>query len=88
MFRGGNLLISLAELPRYRLGPRLSGQSADVEGISVKISEDAKGCVVFFGLPAENDSIRYGGTGFLVRVKDGELGFGYLVTCRHVAKFL
>ena len=60
----------------------------DVEGINVKISEDAKGCVVFFGVPIGNDAIDYGGTGFLVRITDGELGFGYLVTCRHLAKAL
>jgi len=57
-------------------------------GTQVKISEDAKGCVVFFGFPTEDVPIKYGGTGFLVRITEGGLGFGYLVTCRHVAKAL
>ena len=54
----------------------------------MKISGDAKGCVVFFGKTTLRAPIEYGGTGFLVSITDGELGFGYLVTCRHVARDL
>jgi len=32
----------------------------------VRISEDLRKCVVFFGVPASKGGIEYGGTGFLV----------------------
>jgi hypothetical protein len=55
----------------------------------MRVSEDAKRCVVFFGTDGEGpDKIDYGGTGFLAVDLQGETGFPVLVTCRHVAKSL
>jgi len=70
-------------LPLYRLG-----QSIDVAfgGIPVRISDDIRRAVVFFGVPTEKKPIEYGGTGFLVAYKAGtDFPFTYLLTARHVA---
>jgi hypothetical protein len=56
----------------------------------VRISEDARQHVVFFGIASPpKGEIAYGGTGFLVGIqgRDGQ-PHPYIVTCRHVAKAL
>jgi hypothetical protein len=53
----------------------------------MRIDDDLRKCVVFFGLPddsPEGGGIRCGGTGFLLRYEE----FGYIVTARHVAETL
>lgn len=54
----------------------------------MRIGEDARRSVVFFGVPTERKPIEYGGTGFLVSFPDGDFAFTYLATARHVAKEL
>lgn len=53
----------------------------------MRISEDVRRCVVFFGIETDR-GIQYGGTGFLVGIVEQGLVVSYLVTCRHVAKAL
>jgi hypothetical protein len=54
----------------------------------VRIGEDARRCVVFFGIQTL-EGLRYGGTGVLLNwVEDDGTGTPYLVTCRHVARHL
>jgi hypothetical protein len=74
------------------LGPRQHLQNG---GFTVRINEDARKCVVFFGVPSPNakpdsdgERWHYGGTGFLVTHTEGPLHFQYLVTCAHAAKEL
>jgi hypothetical protein len=64
-------------------------------GLTVRVSEDARRCVVFFGISVPEgdsapDGIEYGGTGFFVQYRDEEFGlqWPYLVTARHVAEAL
>lgn len=53
----------------------------------MRVFDDARQCVVFFGVPSA-DGITYGGTGFLVAdLEDGE-PVPFLVTAAHVAKAL
>jgi hypothetical protein len=54
----------------------------------VRISENARRCVVFFGVAAPEDKIEYGGTGFLIDWVEGDLHWPHLVTARHVAEAL
>ena len=62
----------------------------------MRISEDAKKCVVFIGIhspptagSAATSEIKYAGTGFLVSNMDADGDtFRYLITCRHVARNL
>jgi hypothetical protein len=54
----------------------------------MRISEDARKCVVFFGTEAETGGIEYRGTGSLVCDVDDGVRYPYLVTCRHAAKHL
>lgn len=76
----------------YRLGPDLwirptgSGPS----GILMRIGDDARKCVVFFGVPDGGGGIAYGGTGFLVAFPTEDFAdpFAYIVTARHVATAL
>jgi hypothetical protein len=53
--------------------------------VTVRIGDNARRCVVFFGISAPEDKIEYGGTGFLVDWVEGDLHWPYLVTARHVA---
>jgi hypothetical protein len=70
----------------YRLGPRLAARNG---GLTVRLTEDARKCVVFFGVPSPPDGkTPYGGTGCLISVDEGGFPFGYVVTNRHVAKRL
>jgi hypothetical protein len=74
----------------YTLAPSVSLPAFGGE-IQVRITEDARKCVVFFGVPGEGPiggKIEYGGTGFLAGYEEGGLTFGQLATCRHVAKAL
>jgi len=73
---------------RYRLGPRASGEIPSIKGIKVRIGEDARKCVVFFGTPTPGGGTAYGGTGFLVSFPHEEFTSHYVVTCRHVASRL
>src|SRR5947209_7322459 len=78
----------------WRLGPEWSEQ---IGGATVRVGENARRCVVFFGihgpegLPFEGTefTIEYGGTGFFVEwTEDDGLSWPYLVTARHVADAL
>ena len=69
------------------------GRSSLGDGVTVRLSEDARKCVVFFGVssPDGEDGIQYGGTGTLIGLideTDGHFGFAYLVTNRHIAERL
>lgn len=57
-------------------------------GALVRLSDDARRCVVYLGYsdPLHEDRIDPTGTGFLVHT--GETRGGYLITARHVAKAL
>jgi len=81
----------------YRLGPDLDASWPHSGGsVVVRISENARKCVVFSGIggagPMDNAgiplNISYGGTGFLVAYKENGVNVPYLVTCKHVAKLL
>lgn len=56
----------------------------------MRISEDARRCVVFFGVPTDRAAFQYGGTGFLASYDDPEarVRSHNLITCRHVAQAL
>jgi hypothetical protein len=71
----------------YRLRPRVIGPSDTFVGATVRISEDARRCVVFFGVTTPK-GIEYGGTGFLASYEEDGFVAHYLVTCRHVAAHL
>lgn len=54
----------------------------------MRIGEDARKCVVFFGVPDGSGGVAYGGTGFLVAYfsdETPEVAFTYVVTAKHVA---
>lgn len=71
----------------YSLGGSVSVRAFGGD-VVVRIGEDGRRCVVFFGVPGpgpEGDAIEYGGTGFLASLDDRGVSFAYLVTCRHVA---
>ena len=81
----------------YRLGPDLTTEwPRSGGGIVLRISENARKCVVFFGIggagPMDNAgvplTISYGGTGFLIAHHQDGVNVPYLITCRHVAKLL
>jgi len=65
------------------------GKSAgySIGGVKMRISEDARRSVVFFGIEGP-EGIEYGGTGFLIQWIEGDLRWPYLVTARHVAEGL
>lgn len=65
----------------YVLGPPVREQNG---GCLVRLADDARKCVVFFGTPSMtvDDELDPWGTGFLVSTKD--TGGIYLVTARHV----
>jgi hypothetical protein len=77
-------------LPIRLEGARVEGDSlGEVRGIAVRISDDIRRAVVFFGVPTERSPIEYGGTGFLAAFKAGTpFPFTYLITARHVATAL
>jgi len=53
----------------------------------VRISENGRRTVVFFGGPSpRSGEIKYGGTGFLIVYRENGHAFPYLVTAAHVAK--
>lgn len=65
----------------YRLGPPVRVQNG---GCLVRLADDARKCVVFFGTPSSpgiEDEICPWGTGFLVSTQD--TGTIYMVTARH-----
>lgn len=58
-------------------------------GLTVRIADDARKCVVFFGQSAPPaGEIEYGGTGFIVSLPHDGMASMYLLTCRHVARRL
>jgi regulator of extracellular matrix RemA (YlzA/DUF370 family) len=70
----------------YTLGAPIVARNSPLDGLKVRISENARRSVVFFGAPSpKTGQIEFGGTGFLVTYKQDNFGFGYLVTARHVA---
>ena len=71
------------------LRPELDVRHSDGSGLIVRIGDDARRCVVFFGkADPMSGEIVYGGTGFLVGYDADGARLPYLVTCRHVAKHL
>jgi hypothetical protein len=73
--------------PLYTLGRPVSARLNPEDGFTVRVSENARRAVVFFGAPSpKTGDIEFGGTGFLVAYREDNFGFGYLVTARHVAK--
>ncbi len=79
------VLHNLPRLP-YRLGPKLLESRG---GFVVRIAENARRSVVFFGIPEPPlGEIKYGGTGFLLAYEKDGVFFPYVVTNRHVAKRL
>jgi len=70
----------------YRLGPELLESKG---GFVVRIAENARRSVVFFGIPEPPlGEIGYGGTGFLLAYEIDGAFFPYIITNRHVAKRL
>jgi hypothetical protein len=75
-------------VPRLVLGPQITGSIPDNPGLRVRINDDARKAVIFFGVPHPEKDVEYGGTGFMLAdFQDGVL-IPYLVTARHVAKAL
>jgi hypothetical protein len=70
----------------HLLGPSQRAQNGSA---LVRISEDLRKCVVFFGRPTLK-GVGYGGTGFLVQTRLANSGnvVPYLVTAKHVAQRL
>jgi hypothetical protein len=62
----------------------------------LRVAEDGKKCVVFFGVAGEGpvgrdgipENILYGGTGFLASHGENGTYVPFIVTCRHVAELL
>lgn len=71
----------------YWLGPDLSVPAFGGSTL-VRIGENARRSVIFFGVPDHDGGIKYAGTGFLCAQSEDGLHFRYLVTARHVAKAL
>ena len=72
---------------RWTLGPERKVRLPGAEGFSMRLSSDARKCVVFLGYPdhtSGDNGITCEGTGFLLRYDGG----CYLVTARHVAHLL
>jgi hypothetical protein len=68
------------------LGPPLRQWNG---GFLVRIADDARKSVLFFGTPTMgSQDISYGGTGFAISVEDEGYKFTHLVTARHVANRL
>jgi hypothetical protein len=69
------------------LGPSISIRLHPEDGFTVRISENARRSVLFFGTPdpAKNGQVMYGGTAFLVLHKEDGVTTCYLVTAKHVA---
>lgn len=68
---------------RYVLGAPIL--STDPTGfLTMRIGQDARRSVVFFGITQER-GIEYGGTGFLLADKQDGVVLPFLITCRHVA---
>lgn len=71
----------------FRLGPPVSVSAFGSTGVHVRIANDARRSVVFFGVTGPN-GIQYGGTGFTICDSEQGVPVPFLVTCRHVAKAL
>src|SRR5947207_15939393 len=69
---------------RYSLGRAICERNGDVV---VRVTEDLRRSVVFFGKPSM-EGITYGGTGFLAVYMEDDLPCPYLITARHVAEEL
>jgi hypothetical protein len=54
----------------------------------VRINDDARKAVVFFGVPDPKKGIAYGGTGFMLCDFEDGIQIPFIVTARHVAKEL
>lgn len=52
----------------------------------MRVSDNARNCVVFFGGPTPESPLAYSGTGFLVLYKESDITSCYLVTAAHVAR--
>ena len=71
----------------YTLGPCLWSRTSALRGGKMRIGENARRMVVFFGSPAApSGTIEFGGTAFLVAHQEGGRWFNVLVTARHVAE--
>ena len=54
----------------------------------MRINDDARKSVVFFGVPDPDKGIAYGGTGFMLCDFEDGIFIPFIVTARHVAKAL
>src|SRR5690242_9894421 len=71
---------------KLHLGPKTTVPLGGL-GFRMRLNDDARKCVVFFGVPT-TDGIKYGGTGFMVTDDEDGIKIPFIVTCRHVAKAL
>jgi hypothetical protein len=81
----------------YRLGPGLDANWGPSGSAVLRIAEDGRKCVVFFGVAGEGpddavtgtpQNILYGGTGFLAVHPENGTYVPFIVTCKHVAQLL
>jgi hypothetical protein len=72
---------------RLVLGPPTVAPWPGNPRLLVRVSDDLRKTVVFFGVPTENGT-EYGGTGFLLCDHEDGFNFPFLITARHVAKQL
>lgn len=70
-----------------RLGPKTMAPLAEGPGFTVRVNDDARKSVVFFGVPTP-EGIEYGGTGFMLCDFEEGILIPYIVTARHVAEEL
>lgn len=70
-----------------RLGPKTTAPLAEGPGFIVRVNDDARKSVVFFGVPTP-EGVQYGGTGFMLCDFEEGILIPYIVTARHVAKEL
>jgi hypothetical protein len=53
----------------------------------MRVNDDARKSVVFFGVPTP-DGVQYGGTGFMLCDFEGDILIPFIVTAGHVAREL
>jgi hypothetical protein len=70
-----------------QLGPRTSVPLEGSPGFRMRVNDDARKSVVFFGVPSP-EGIEYGGTGFMLCDFEDDILIPYIVTAGHVAQAL
>ena len=76
------------DIPRFGLGQPVVVQRSPGYNVRVRLTDDARKCVLFFEGPDPKKQGEYvpSGTGFLVVHRDGGIEHRYLVTAAHVAR--